>query len=130
MFHSCFYLTNVYLGVEFVLVVQDIDLQCVHHSFYMCLLCDKQCNSFDNIITHLESTAHRLLYLVWYLLSLILIAHDVINVRLAYRRDTFRKHTHYFIKPMLVFQVRKTGPWNSMSIWKPSFYELKLLWVS
>ena len=95
----------------------------------MCLLCDKRCNSFDSIVAHLESAAHRLLYLVLVSLNrLILHISSYINDNFHFfRRNTFRELSRYFLKPILFWKI---GPHNSMSIWKPSFSELNRFWVA
>ncbi|KZS06728.1 Uncharacterized protein APZ42_029717 [Daphnia magna] len=55
------------IGLEYVVEVNpDRDMSCTSHSFYICILCEKRCENLDNILKHIQSSAHRILYLKKY----------------------------------------------------------------
>ncbi|XP_059351226.1 uncharacterized protein LOC130702849 isoform X2 [Daphnia carinata] len=58
---------SVLIGLEYVVEVNpDRDMSCTSHSFYICLLCEKRSENLDNILKHIQSSAHRIFYLKKY----------------------------------------------------------------
>ncbi|KAI9554840.1 hypothetical protein GHT06_020117 [Daphnia sinensis] len=58
---------SAFIGLEYVVEVNpDRGMSCTSHSFYICILCEKRCENLDNILKHIQSSAHRILYLKKY----------------------------------------------------------------
>jgi hypothetical protein len=53
-------------GLEYVVEVHpdaSDDVTCPVNAFYICVLCEKRCDIVENIMKHMESSAHRISYL-------------------------------------------------------------------
>ncbi|EFX78737.1 hypothetical protein DAPPUDRAFT_305135 [Daphnia pulex] len=60
------YYDSPLIGLEYVVEVHpdaSDDVTCPVNAFYICVLCEKRCDIVENILKHMESSAHRISYL-------------------------------------------------------------------